>query len=167
MAAKTAARTTIVAAVGTTALLLTSPAALAAGDHINADGPLASYDATAVPTGASAHVDAVYTGDGRSIVTLHVRGLLPGKTYDAHAHVNACGAAGADAGGHFQHDLSAGATDANEIWLGFTTNAAGNGLAQTVVDWQFTPDRRAHSVIIHDPAGMPANKRIGCLTVEF
>lgn len=159
-------RVTAVAAVSATVLLIGSPAALAAGGHISADGPLVSYDPVAVPAGATAHVDAVYTGDGRSIVTLHVSGLLPDKTYDAHAHVNVCGAAGADAGGHFQHDVAAGATNTNEIWLGFTTNAAGNGLARTVVEWQFT-DRHAQSVIIHDPAGAPANKRVGCLTVGF
>jgi len=134
----------------------------------------------AVPAGARARVRAVYTASGQTVVTLHVWGLLPDRHYGAHAHQNACGPLPGDAGVHFQHIIG-GATDPafanpdNEIWLDLSTDADGNGSAQTVVRWQFTPDRRAGSVVIHDrhtTHGVPgqagtAGPRHGCLTVGF
>jgi Cu-Zn family superoxide dismutase len=134
----------------------------------------------AVPVGADARVQAVYTASGQTVVTLHVWGLQPDRHYGAHAHQNPCGPVGTDAGGHFQHIIG-GATDPafanpdNEIWLDLSTDADGNGSAQTVVHWQFTAERRAGSVVIHDrhtthgvagSAGT-AGPRPGCLTVGF
>jgi superoxide dismutase, Cu-Zn family len=62
----------------------------------------------------------------------------------------------------------------NEIWLDFTTDAAGAGRATSTVPWVFPADRRAASVIIH---AMPtstepgkaggAGNRAACLTVGF
>ena len=92
------------------------------------------------------------------------------------------GASGAAAGPHFQNDVDpvtpstdpAYANPANEIWLDFTTNAAGQGRAKSTVDWQFSPTRRAQSVIIHvehthtgpTDSGV-AGARLACLTVPF
>ena len=66
------------------------------------------------------------------------------------------------------------ANPANEIWLDLTTDAAGNGRAKAVVDWQFPSGRRPGSVIIHErhtstgagTAGV-AGQRVACLTVPF
>src|SRR4051794_19390559 len=132
-----------------------SPAA-AGSDHIRSVGPLVRYS-DAVPASGSARVDAIYDAAGQTVVTLHVWGLLPNHTYGAHAHNNPCGLTGAAAGSHYQNIPDpqqpsvnpAYANAANEIWLDVHTDGEGNGSAQTKVGWQFAPDRRAHSVILH------------------
>ena len=158
------------------ALFAASPA-IAGADHGRGEGPLRSYSAD-VPQGATAKVTAVYDARGKSTIMLHVKGLRPRTTYGAHAHVYGCGATGAAAGGHFQHVLDpvqpsvnpAYANPLNEIWLDVTTNAAGNGVARSVVDWQFTPDLRPGSVVIHALPTAPgggAGTRLACLDVDF
>ncbi|MBO9521457.1 MAG: superoxide dismutase family protein [Nocardioidaceae bacterium] len=162
------------------AVFAASPA-LAGADRIRTEGPVVSYS-PAIPQGATARVQAVYNAAGDTVVTLHVRGLLPNTQYGAHAHQNACGLTGAAAGPHFQHvpDPVQPSTNplyanpGNEIWLDFTTDEDGNASAQTVQRWQFSPDRRAHSVIIHAEHTNPgpqgagtAGARLGCLTVAF
>ncbi len=162
-------------------LALAAPAVAGSGAHVADD--LTRYSAgqplADAPEGASAKVHSVETGDGRTIVTLHVRGMRPPAQYGAHAHVNACGPTGAAAGPHYQF-VQGGLTDPafanprNEIWLDLTTNAAGNGHAKAVVGWQFSDARRAQSVIIHErhtstgagTAGV-AGQRVACLTVPF
>jgi Cu-Zn family superoxide dismutase len=135
-----------------------------------------------VPTGATARVQAVYDASGSTNVTLHVWGLRPNTEYGAHAHVNPCGSLGSDAGPHFQNVQDpvvpsvnpAYANPDNEIWLDLVTDEDGNGVAHTNVKWQFQPDRRAHSVIIHaehthtgpTDSGV-AGPRLACLTVGF
>jgi len=161
-------------------LSIGSPALAVAG-QIRSEGPLTSYSST-VPSGATARVQAVYDASGATTVTLHVWGLQPDTTYGAHAHNNPCGLTGSAAGSHYQNDVDpvqpsvdpAYANSANEIWLDLTTDAEGNGTAQTRVNWQFSPERRAHSVIIHvnptstDPGSAgTAGARLACLTVNF
>ncbi len=126
---------------------------------------------------------SVATSDARTIVTLHVRRLRPNTEYGAHAHVNRCSPDDPEAAGpHFQHVVDpvkpstnpAYANPQNEIWLDLTTNPAGNGPAKAVVNWQFTPERRAKSVIIHvehthtgpNDAGI-AGARLACLEMSF
>ncbi len=143
---------TAVAGIG---LFLSSPA-IAGADRVRDQGPLVSYS-SAIPSDATARVQAVYDAAGKTQVTLHVWGLQPNTEYGAHAHANACGLTGSAAGPHFQNTPDpvlpsvnpAYANPRNEIWLDLTTDESGNGAAQTSVPWQFTPDRRAHSVIIH------------------
>ena len=103
-----------------------------------------TYDVDARPAGASARVDAWYLPDGRTVVVLMVRGLVPDREYGAHAHSAACGATGALAGPHFQRVPDpvvpsvdpAYANPDNEIWLDFTTDHQGRGWAIAVQDWQ-------------------------------
>jgi len=155
--------------------------ALAGADHVRVAGPLVRYS-DSVPAGANARVDAVYDAAGQSVISLHVWGMLPNHTYGAHAHNNACGATGAAAGSHFQNIEDpqkpsvnpAYANPVNEIWLDVHTDADGNGSAQTKVGWQFTPERRAHSIIIHaepthtgETDSGTAGARLACLTVAF
>ncbi len=172
---------TFAAAAAASALFVASPA-IAGADQIWAEGELTRYVPSAVPEDARARVQAVYTAAGDSIVTLHVWGMAPNTPYGAHAHVNPCGATGAAAGPHFQNvpDPVTPSTDpayanpTNEIWLDLTTDADGNGVAQTKVPWQFSPTRRAKSVIIHvehthtgpTDSGV-AGARLACLTVGF
>ena len=166
-----------VAAVG---IFAASPA-LAGADRGGSDGPLVRYSGV-VPKGATATVTAVYDSAGRSTVRLHVTGLKPNTRYGAHAHVNPCGPTGADAGPHFQNviDPTTSSTSPmlanprNEIWLDLTTNSAGNGAAKASVSWQFSPDRQAQSVVIHErhtstgatDSGV-AGARLACLDVDF
>jgi superoxide dismutase, Cu-Zn family len=140
-----------------------------------------TYDSTLVPVGATATVNANGTAASTN-VTLEVTGLQPNRRYGAHAHTKPCGSDGKDAGPHFQFKPDpvtpsvdpAYANNVNEIWLDFTTNAAGAGQATSTVPWAFPADRRAASVIIH---AMPtstepgkaggAGNRAACLTVSF
>jgi len=179
---RTSVRPTVVSAglIGLAATAIAAPALAGSGAH--AAGDLIAYSA-AVPPDARARVHSVETGDGRTIVTLHVTGLQPSTAYGAHAHVNTCNATtGLAAGPHWQYDVDpvspsvdpAYANPRNEIWLDLTTNAAGNGHARTVVDWQFPSERRAKSVIIHaqHTATEPGNAgvagaRLACLPVPF
>ncbi|WNV91131.1 superoxide dismutase [Umezawaea sp. Da 62-37] len=145
---------------------------------VHASGPLTVYDIAQAPVGSEAAVLSWETHGGGTFVLLHTEGLLPNRAYGAHAHTKPCGLNAADSGPHFQH-VPGGATDPafanpdNEIWLDFTTNAKGSGLAITQVDWTFT-DRRAASVVIHaehthtgsGTAGT-AGARLACLSVPF
>jgi Cu-Zn family superoxide dismutase len=126
------------------------------------------YDAGLVPPGASARVTSVATGDGRTFVVLHVYGLLPERTYGAHAHKLPCSSDPKAAGGHYQHDGTA-VTAENEIWLDVTTNAAGNGESRAVVDWQFGATH-AQSIVLHSQATdptKPPSARVACLTADL
>ena len=141
----------------------------------------ATYDSALVPAGASATVNASEAATSTS-VTLAVAGLQPNRQYGAHAHTKPCGSDGKDAGPHFQFKPDpvtpsvdpAYANNGNEIWLDFTTDAAGSGRATSTVPWAFPADRRAASVIIHamptstEPgkAGSAGN-RAACITVGF
>ncbi len=158
-----------------------SPAVAASAERVRAEGLLTRYS-TALPEGARARVQAVYDGAGRTHVQLHVWGLAPNTEYGAHAHTKPCGETGLAAGPHFQNVLDpttpsvdpAYANPRNEIWLDLRTNAAGSGVATTRVAWQFSPTRRASSVILHvehthtgpTDSGV-AGARLGCLTVPF
>lgn len=165
--------------------------ASAAPVHVaNARGTFAAYAPGAhaityrpdlVPAGARARVFSVSAEHAGTTTALVVTGLLPGHTYGAHAHAQACGATGDAAGPHFQDVPDpvkpsvdpAYANPRNEIWLDFTTDRLGTGTALSTVDWTFG-ERRAHSVVVHeththtDPghAGT-AGARLACLDVAF
>jgi len=182
----------VAAIVAASALFAAAPA-LAGVDRVSVEGPLVRY-APVVPPDARARVDAVYDTRGDSTITLRVSGLRPNTEYGAHAHVAACEGAGDSvtgarvdpraAGPDFQlvpnpdpeapHDRTY-ENPVNEIWLDLETDQSGNGVATTTVPWQFSPARRAASVIIHaerthtGPDGPPgtAGPRLACLTVGF
>lgn len=175
----------IAAVVGGLVLFAASPS-LAGSDRVRDEGELVRYgNPTAIPQGATARVQAVYNAAGDTVVTLHVQGLLPNRQYGAHAHTFACGLDGQAAGPHFQAVQNpdpqnpfdpAYANPVNEIWLDVTTDEDGNGAAQTKVPWQFSPERRPGSVMIHaertrfggqDGNAGTAGARLGCLTVGF
>jgi superoxide dismutase, Cu-Zn family len=156
--------------------------ALAGVDRISAEGPLVRY-ASVVPEGATAHVEAVYDTTGEATITLRVAGLEPNTEYGAHAHTDPCGERPRDAGPDFavvpnpdpaQRGDWAYENSANEIWLDLTTDDSGAASTDTTQGWQFSPGRRAGSVIIHaehttigprdaGAAGAP----LACLSVGF
>ncbi len=189
-------RTTVTSTVDTAGLcasaaLLVAAPALAGSDVSRASGAVTRYPnqmpKADAPQGASARVQSVASADGRTIVTLNVSGFQAFAQYGAHAHTNPCSdpsknPTGSLAGPHFQNLVDpiqpsvdpAYANPQNEIWLDVATNRAGEGRAKAVVDWQFAPDRRARSVIIHEQptSTQPgrhgtAGKRVACLAVPF
>jgi Cu-Zn family superoxide dismutase len=169
-----------IAAVGAAATLTMLLPGMAWGssgaDVVRAEGSLTAYDnpygtGAANPTaGGAARVHAVANSsgeDGKTIVTLHVTGLAPNREFGSHVHILACG--DNKAGGHYRNDPAGPATPDNEIWLDFTTNGAGSGRAQAVVDWTIRPGG-AKAVIIHDHETEPggaAGPKLACLDVAF
>ncbi|MGQ0573972.1 MAG: superoxide dismutase [Pseudonocardia sp.] len=164
----------------------TTPAVTPTAANVNATfaapgGVAATYDAALVPAGATAAVTSSESG-GSTTVTLNVTGLVPNRPYGAHGHVNPCGMDGMAAGPHYQFMKDpvtpsvdpAFANPQNEIWLDFTTDAAGAGTATATVPWTFPADRRAEAVIIHEkPTSSEPGKagtagtRPACVTVDF
>jgi Cu-Zn family superoxide dismutase len=175
-------RTAGIGALVAASALAVPQAAAAGGDVVRSADDLIRYNTALVPDGATARVQAVYTGSGKTVVTLHVRGLVPNRAYGSHAHTNPCGATGSAAGPHYQFTVDpvspstnpAYANPDNEIWLDFHTDDEGNASAQTVVDWQPHATRRPGSVIIHiehthtgpTDSGV-AGARLACLNVAF
>ena len=133
-----------------------------------------TYDPQLAPLGAHLAVDVVDAGEGDTHVALDAAGLLPDHGYMAHAHVDPCGATGADAGGHFQNavDPAAGpgrpstdpafANPKNEVWLDLHTDADGNAHAEADVPFTFET-RRPRSVVVHDAGA--AGDRVACFTL--
>jgi len=127
-----------------------------------------SYDPELAPLGARVSVAVVGGGEGRTLVTVDVRGLLPDRGYVASAHVNPCGATGADAGEVFRTTVDPAAE--NEVSLDVATD--GNGAGQAEADVPFTLGTRApRSVVLHaddadDAAGTgQAGTPAACITL--
>ena len=96
------------------------------------------------------HAQMVRTADGKTIVSLHVEGLVAGVTYASHVHAAACGTGLAD--GHYRFDPAGAASPPNEIRPGpFSANDAGIGNADTIAEGTAGPT--AVSVVIHAPGG--------------
>ena len=91
----------------------------------------------------------VRTADGKTIVSVHLEGLLGNTPYGAHVHAAACATGFAD--GHYKFDPAGPASPPNEIWPGFTTNDAGVGNGNATVDATAGPG--AVSVVVHAPGG--------------
>jgi Cu-Zn family superoxide dismutase len=140
-----------------------------------------TYDATKVPAGAKVTVQVLGAG-GTALVKMEVSGLLPSTVYGSHAHVNACGANGDAAGGHFEHtpDPKGASTDpqfanpTNEIWLDFQTDAQGHAVVWSKQPWDFADGRMPKSVVLHamktETAAGSAGKagaRLACVNAAF
>lgn len=139
-----------------------------------------TYNEKLAPSGATLSVLGASSPAGATVL-LTTKGLVPQRQYGAHVHVKPCGAAPADSGPHFQDRKDpvqpsvdpAYANPRNEVWLDFTTDRAGNGIALARVPWGFGA-REASSVVVHeththtDPghAGT-AGARLACLNADF
>jgi hypothetical protein len=113
------------------------------------------------------------TENGKSRVTLDVTltsvdgGVSASRAYGAHVHVASC--ATGQGGGHYRNNPDAGASTSNEIWLDFTTSAAGVGAADTSAQWLIRPGE-AKAVILHDhttDATGAAGPKLVCIDVPF
>ncbi len=105
--------------------------------------------ATAAGQPISGRGQMVRTADGKTIVSIHVEGLLANTAYGSHVHKQAC--ADGDADGHYKFDPQGAAAPPNEIWLSFTTNSAGIGNSDTIA--LATAGPTAVSVVVHAPGG--------------
>ena len=124
-----------------------APAALAGGATVTR-GEFHAFNGSALPITGQATM--VRTADGRTFVTIQVRGLDANTEYGSHVHKQAC--ADGLAGTHYRFDPAGAATPPNEIWPGpFTTNAAGAGSGDTFAAGTAGPT--AVSVVIHAPGG--------------
>jgi hypothetical protein len=136
------------AVVGLALMLLAVASSVAAAGATVTRGEFGAFAAGAgLPL--SGHAQMVRTADGKTIVSVHVEGLAGGTTYGSHVHQQAC--ANGDADGHYKFDPAGPATPPNEIWPGFTTNAAGIGNGYASVD--ATAGSAAVSVVVHAPGG--------------
>ena len=107
------------------------------------------------------HAQMIRTANGQTIVKVEVTGLVPGTSYPVHVHAAPCGEGAAD--GHFQFQPGGPVDDHNELWPGFTTNAAGAGAGMAVADR--TAGERAVSMVIHSPDRAPAPK-VACADLQ-
>ncbi|MBQ0984972.1 superoxide dismutase family protein [Streptomyces sp. F63] len=139
-----------------------------------------TYDTEAVPPGALIGVRQ-WTGPEGTTVRLRVSGAEPGRAYGAHVHTRPCGPEPDSSGPHYQHrpDPDQPSTDPryanpdNEVWLDFTADGSGDGVAKARQDWNFRPGE-ARSVVLHehhtateDGAAGAAGARLACFTVPF
>jgi len=153
-------------ALGTVAMLglivaLAAVLPAAAGGAIVTRGAVSEFaeGAKAPAMDISGHATMIRTADGRTIVSVHVEGLAPNTTYAAHVHKQSC--ANGEADGHYQHSGTA-VNDENEIWPGFTTNAAGIGNGYARNDW--SAGSGAVSLVIHRPTAL--SNKIACADLQ-
>ena len=148
---------------------LAGTAGIALGSSSRSTGPEYTYGTTGEFAGATADVHVVTTGDGGSMITLHIHGAQAdaGRTFGAHVHQSPCGTDGGAAGGHYQHAPS-GDLEAREVWLDFTVNRAGNGHAEARRPWA-VDQSSPRSVIIHAAPTAPdgtAGARLACIDLD-
>ena len=149
-------RRAIALVAATSALLAFTPSALAAGAVVTR-GDIQAF-ATGVGQSITGRAQMTRTADGKTTVTIHVEGLAANTTYGSHVHQLPCASSEAD--GHYRNDPAGPAAPPNEIWPGFTTNAAGIGNGIATVDW--TAGVTAVSVVVHAPSGA----KIACADLQ-
>ncbi|RJL30956.1 superoxide dismutase family protein [Bailinhaonella thermotolerans] len=141
-----------------------------------------AYDEKLVPRDARATV-SVASFAGGTVSSFSVHGLLPGRDYGVHLHVNPCGRDPKAAGPHFQHKADphphqgmsvdpAYANPRNEVWLDVRTDENGEAATTASQDWPLKADRIPRALVIHaektrtrkGEAGM-AGARVACMTL--
>jgi hypothetical protein len=136
------------AVLGAAILIIALVPSVAAGGAVVTRGEVHAF-ATGIGLGIAGRAQMIRTADGKTIVAVHVTGLPPDTTYGAHVHQQACGVGDAD--GHYRFDPIGPAAPPNELWPGFTTDAAGVGNGKATADGTAGPT--AVSVVIHAPGG--------------
>ncbi|HEU4578055.1 MAG TPA: hypothetical protein VFS67_07365 [Polyangiaceae bacterium] len=128
-----------------------------------------------IGSGASASAQAFDDG-GKLRIELSVSGFPASRAFGSHLHRLACDDA-MKAGGHYQNmPFPAGgmasdpmyANPSNEAWLDFTTDAAGKGEQEAVVDW-IPRSGEARAIIFHHMAtgtGGVAGAKLACLPLD-
>lgn len=146
--------------LGGTAVLVLAAAVAGPAAGSSAEVTRGGFHAFAAGTGLAiaGHAQMVRTADRRTFVSVHVTGLAPNTAYAAHVHRAACGVGDAD--GHYQFSATGGVNAINEIWPGFTTNAAGIGNGRAMNEG--TAGAAAVAVVVHAPGGA----KIACADLE-
>jgi hypothetical protein len=144
----THARVAAIAITTIAALVIGVQGAVAADPAVVTHGEFRAF-ATSSDPDIIGQATMVRTADGKTIVTVSVRGLAPSTSYGAHVHARAC--ADGFAGSHYKHDPAGPAAPPNEIWPAFTTNEAGVGNGRATAAWLVRPE--ATSVVVHAPGG--------------
>ncbi|SDJ59762.1 superoxide dismutase, Cu-Zn family [Nonomuraea maritima] len=141
-----------------------------AGEFAPGDTAAIVYDRKLAPEGAQASATVESSG-GKTRTSLVVEGLLPERRYGAHLHAKACGKKPDEAGPHYQHQTGQ-VSPASEVWLDFTTDAAGAGRASARNNWALSRDSLPGSLVIHagptvteGPQVGQAGARVACLTL--
>ncbi len=167
-----------------------NPPVLSGSGLLTAPDPAAeavTYNPALAPVDAAIAASLMPSGydHSRTVTMVVVSGLLPNRSYAVHAHTNACGATGEDAGPHYQNRIDPAArpeapstnpeyaNPRNEIWLDVRTQADGSSTSHTTVPFTFT-DRTPGSIVVHEAmttATAPgqageAGTRIACLTLS-
>jgi len=172
---RNARRTTTLAALASTGLLLAAAGPAPAAPAEVFRGPLVDLSAaTADPFGgASAHVVMASTANG-TLFHLRVKGIdlaVAGTQYGAHLHIGPCVEGnGAAALGHYNVSTAIPpvVNDQTEVWLDFTVTEDGTGASDTTVPFLPAPGERA--VVIHAEPTSPtgtAGARLVCLPVVW
>lgn len=113
----------------------------------------------------SGHATLTRTGDDRTHLSVHVRGLEPNAHYHSHLHAGSC----ADVGPHYQDNVGGAGEPPNELWpssdphdqmAGLHANPAGNVNGRGTAPWRARDE--ALSVFIHKAHGM----KIACADLE-
>jgi Cu-Zn family superoxide dismutase len=167
----------VLVAVG---IFAASPA-IAGSDVVHTVGHPGRY-ATVVPEAARLEVDAEYDAGGHTRITLGATGLAPRTSYAGRVTWGGCTVRASGLGPTYQ--LVPAPPDAapfhpeytnkvNEVWLELKTDDSGAGTAVAVQPWQFAPEERPGSVILHQhvvpvrPGGTTAGRRLACIEVAF
>jgi hypothetical protein len=142
-------------------------------DARNDAGP--SYDYT-IDSIAGGRIEPLGIYDGirgaaqlvrsKEVVTaeLYVEGLTASTAYIAHVHALPCEEN--SAGSHYKHDPAiTEEREDNEIWLRFTTDAAGAGVAAVQQPGKIAR-MDAQSIVIHDPASGGAKMACANLRID-
>jgi len=137
------------------------------GASVNAEGQAAQVTSGRVQTLAGWPGDDLAGGavmirigeaDGRTIVSVLVRGLDPNTTYPVHVHNQPCSFT-PPGGGHYQHVVGGPVDAVNEIWPAISTNAQGNGTGFATHDHRARP--AAQAIIVHNPSN--TSIRLACI----
>ncbi|WP_308189679.1 PKD domain-containing protein [Nocardioides sp. cx-169] len=101
-------------------------------------------------------------GADHTMTSLAVSGLKPNAAHMVHVHEQACSSP-ANGGPHFRFDETLPYGEGNEIWLPFTSDAAGAS-PELMKHSELRAGPKAVSIVVHDPDNMA--KRIGCVDLE-
>jgi Cu/Zn superoxide dismutase len=120
-------------------------------------------------------VEARVAGD-TTVFTINVTGLKPSTPFGSHLHKLPCSDP-TKAGGHYQHNAAPMdqastpmyANTTNEVWLDFTTDAAGVATNEITVGWAVRKGE-AQSIIIHEKltdVNGKAGEKLACIAMPF
>ncbi len=139
----------------------TAPLDVALSTEVATGGTFEAFaDGTATYPGLTGEARMVRRR-GETFTTVNITGLKPDAAHMVHVHEESC--ASHNGGPHFRFDETLPFSEANEIWLPFTSDAL--GASGPVEDsMPIRAGVKAVAIVIHDPDN-PA-RRIGCVDLE-